>query len=125
VAISKDKTLLPQYLWGALAESSLVLLGYRLQDWDFRVTFRGIVKDNESLRKFSLAIQLDPAEQSGMHSELDEQADQKGQPDEQIVKTNAQKYLEEYFKPSKFRVEWGTSDSFIEKLWNKWQEWSR
>jgi hypothetical protein len=99
--------LIPLYLSAALAESSLILLGYRLHDWDFRVVFRGLIKAKHiSLRKFSLAIQLDPVEQR------------------EIANTEeARNYLKTYFEPEKFIVEWGTTDSFVKKLCQKWDEW--
>jgi hypothetical protein len=59
----------PLYLSDALAVSSLILLGYRLHDWDFRVLFRGIIRAKKGAEmyrsaqgKFGLAIQLDPKE---------------------------------------------------------------
>jgi hypothetical protein len=113
VKISQDTDanapIIPLYLREALTESSLILLGYRLQDWDFRILFRGIINAKHSnLRRFSLAIQLDPAKQQGVEN-----------PEE------AQHYLQDYFEPAKFRVEWGDTDSFIKKLrqeWNKWRQ---
>jgi hypothetical protein len=99
--------IIPLYLREALIESSLILLGYRLQDWDFRVLFRGIINaKHNSLRRFSLAIQLDPHQQQGIANVAE-----------------AQKYLQSYFEPSKFRVEWGSSEEFIQKLWQEWNKW--
>lgn len=114
VRVSEEKRdthagLVPLHLWGALAESSLILLGYRLHDWDFRVIFRGIIKAKHvSLRKFGLAIQLDPIEQREI-TNCEE----------------ARQYLTTYFAPEKFVVEWGTTDSFVKKLCQKWDEWRR
>lgn len=113
VRISQDMDanapIIPLYLREALTESSLILLGYRLQDWDFRVLFRGIINaKHSSLRRFSLAIQLDPTQQHGV-----ENAEE------------AQRYLKKYFEPAKFRIEWGDTGSFIKKLrqeWNKWRQ---
>jgi len=100
---------IPLYLSAALAESSLILLGYRLHDWDFRVLFRGLIKaKHDALRKFSLAIQLDPVEQRGV-----------------VNAHEARNYLEKYFEPSKFRVEWDNTDDFIRKLYRKWDEWRK
>lgn len=99
--------LIPLYLTGALTESSLILLGYRLHDWDFRVVFRGLIKARHvSLRQFGLAIQLDPVEQR-------EIKDSK----------KAQEYLATYFQPEKFIVAWGTTDSFVKELYWRWNDW--
>jgi hypothetical protein len=111
VAVAQDtdvrKPVIPLYLREALAESSLLLLGYRLWDWDFRVLFRGIINLQDSnLRMYGLVIQLDPEEQSGIVNGME-----------------AKNYLREYFEPSKFKVEWGDSEEFISKLWQEWKKW--
>jgi hypothetical protein len=104
---SQENPVLPLYLRKALTKSSLLLLGYRLQDWDFRILFRGIINTTPgSLRKFSLAIQLDPADQQAI-----------------ISSEEAREYLEKYFGSSNFNVEWGTTGTFVQKLWEAWEQW--
>jgi hypothetical protein len=98
---------IPLYLRTALAQSTLLLLGYRIQDWDFRTLFRGLITAKTSpLRDFSLALQLKLSEQEGVTD-----------PDE------AQKYLEEYFRSTKFNVIWNDADSFVHELWQRWNQW--
>jgi hypothetical protein len=100
---------IPLYLSAALAESSLILLGYSLHDWDFRVLFRGMITPKHgALRKFSLAIQLDPVEQGGI-----------------INAGEARNYLKKYFEPIKFRVEWNNVDDFIKQMYQIWNEWRK
>jgi hypothetical protein len=106
---------IPLYLSGALADSSLILLGYRLHDWDFRVLFRGIIEAKPGavrLRsakgRFGLAIQLDPMEQRGT-----------------INADEARHYLEKYFEPSMFIVEWDNVAGFIKRMYEKWNEWRK
>lgn len=107
--IDPARPMIPYYLREALAESSLLLLGYRLQDWDFRVLFRGLIQANHnSLRLFSLAIQLDPSAQEGIAN-----------PQE------ARRYLESYFEPSRFKVSWGSVQAFSARLWDEWNRWRR
>jgi hypothetical protein len=114
VKVVKEKTdqktpFIPLYLWEALAESSLMLLGYRLYDWDFRVLFRGLISARPpGALRLSLTIQLDPAEQSDITD-----------------KEEARNYLRRYFKPSRFRVEWGTADDFVKQLGQRYDEWRR
>ena len=104
---SQERPLLPWYLRKALTQSSLLLLGYRLRDWDFQTLFRGIINSTPpSLRQFSLAIQLDPKVRKEIIS-----ADQ------------MREYLEKYFSFSNFTVVWGTSQEFIETLWEAWKRW--
>jgi hypothetical protein len=50
--------ILPLYLTDALASSKLILMGYRLQDWDFRVLYRLI--GESKLRPTALLVQVDP-----------------------------------------------------------------
>ena len=66
VKISSDKDIIPLQLRGALAESSLLLLGFRLRDWDLRVLLRSILSGGFISTKCSrskVAIQLDPSAQ--------------------------------------------------------------
>lgn len=103
--------IIPPYLREALATSSLILLGYRLHDWDFRVLFRGLINAEQNYlrdRRFSLAIQLDPVEQKEIANEAE-----------------AQLYLQDYFEASMFKVEWGNTERFVEKLWQNWDKWRR
>jgi hypothetical protein len=100
--------LIPLYLREALAESSLVLLGYRLRDWDFKVLFRGIISAHSTaLRPFGLIIQMKP-EVGGIANLAD-----------------IQNYLKEYFGPAKFMVEWDSADDFIHRIWEEWNLWRK
>ena len=52
VAITRDPTIFPHLIHRALAGTSLLFIGYRLADWDFRVIHRGLVAATEaSLRR--------------------------------------------------------------------------
>ncbi|MDX1521535.1 MAG: SIR2 family protein [Anaerolineae bacterium] len=106
---SQKKRVIPLYLREALTQSSLLLLGYRLQDWDFRALFRGIIINTPpNKRKFSLAIQVDPAQQ-----------------DRIVEPQQAKEYLEKYFEASNFSVKWGNTDSFVQAMWQAWEAWRR
>jgi hypothetical protein len=94
----------PAYLQGALSESSLLLLGYHMRDWDFRTLFRFISKvrkpdSMEAKVAPSIAIQFRPS---------------LGRKENE---TRSLKYLEEYFKTGKFMVKWNTIQQFIYELW--------
>ncbi len=104
---SSAKPIMPPYLQQAIAKSSLLLLGYRLRDWEFRVMFRGLVRPS-SLRDFNLAIQMDLQQESGRASP------------EQI-----KNYLEKYLGSSNFTVSWLSPQTFMTQLWNEWQAWHR
>jgi hypothetical protein len=111
---SKQKNAyLPAYLRQKLTQSSLVLLGYQLHDWDFRILFRGLINTMpSSLRHFSLAIQLDPGGQDWIVSASDVNDYLKG-------------YFEVKEKQLNFTVEYGTTATFMAKLWEEWTKWLR
>ena len=88
----------------ALVDSSLMLLGYQLQAWDFRVVFRGLVTSKRASRRLmSVSIQLTP-EQQAMKDVAE-----------------ARQYLERYFKNFNFEIYWGDTQTFIQELWEQWQ----
>jgi SIR2-like domain len=100
VAVSRDQDLLPHQIQRALAGTSLLFVGYRLSDWDFRVIHRGLVMAGEqSLRRLSVTVQLprtDPAQQ----------------------------YLDRYFGAMKVRVYWGSAGDFMLELRERWHAFS-
>lgn len=90
------KRALPARLTKALRRSSLIVLGYRLQDLDFKVLFRGIIKEHRTLKMESVAIQLE-------ESDRDRQ------------------YLENYLQRQvDFKVEWASDPGdFIRELFQQ------
>ena len=109
VAISADKGIIHQDIKTALSDSSLVLLGYELQGWDFRILFRGLVAHQQrpGRRGLSVAIQLMPAT---------------GQSDDASDAYGAQSYLERYFDRANFKIYWGSPGGFVQDLWRQWEE---
>ena len=98
---------IPLYLYEALATSSLLLLGFHLWDWDFRVLLRGLLKHIETPhRKFNLAIQLNPEGQSSIRDF-----------------EKARRYLQDYLgNDYKFEVIWCDTETFIRRLWEEWKK---
>lgn len=96
VAVSRDWNTgaIPLRVRQALTESSLMMLGYTLRDWDFRVLFRGIIKPSLSeQRSKSVAIQVADDE-------------------------NEKAYLQNYLaKEADFEVFWGEAREFVQDLW--------
>jgi len=90
--------IIPSSLRLALGGSQLILLGYRLQDWDFRVLFRFIQKFERSDR--GMVVQLKPSEKENLES--------------------LEKYLKDYFDIRKFDIDWNTADDIVQKLWSDW-----
>lgn len=96
-----QKPVVPHRLRRALASSHLLLIGYHLRDWDFRVLFRFILnyRQNE-LAKQGICIQLKPKKEN-----------------QQILK-----YLRRYFNMKKFEIEWKSSEEFIQELLHVWKD---
>jgi hypothetical protein len=97
-AILRNKEVIPLRVRQALADSSLILLGYDLRGLDFKVIFRSLIKtSNTHLRPKSVAIQLSPADQ------------------------NEKDYLENHLRQeAEFEVCWETTPAFVEELWSLW-----
>jgi hypothetical protein len=110
VNVSKDEDLLPPRIQEAMAGTSLLFLGYRLSDWNFRVLFRSVVGYLEkSIARAHISVQLVPLREG--HSEAQRE--------------KAQAYLQRYFGDLKIQVYWGTATSFAKELKDRWQQYSR
>lgn len=104
IATTKLDLLLPT-LTGQLVHSSLLFLGFRLDDWRFRVLFRMIVTSEgaESMKTRShVGVQVNPDEQSMADVE------------------RARKYMEGYFQGGGYAPEisiyWGSVAEFLKEL---------
>jgi hypothetical protein len=97
---------IPLRLRQALAESPLLLLGYQLRDWDFRVLFRLVLK----FRKKELSPR-------GMVIQLKQDKKRLGNVEKAL------EYLSQYLDKRQFDVEWTNTDSFIQKLWDEWNRY--
>lgn len=75
----------------SMADSSLVLLGYNLRNWDFRALFWGLIKPRP-LQQTSVSIQLVPSE---------------------VERNYLQKYLGEF----EFKVYWGDIYDYLQELY--------
>jgi len=88
-AISSNKKLIPSLIQEAFTDSSLLLLGYRIADWDFRVLFRILAAYLEiSTRRKHYSVQLVPGNIS------------------ETQKEKAQKYLDQSFRELDIQVYW-------------------
>lgn len=94
----------PAYLKSALWDSSLLLLGYYLRDWDFRTLFRflsRIRKNSDGAMRRSIAIQFEP--HLGPARKQEEE--------------RSKNYLKKYFSTGKFMIKWSRAEDFIYELW--------
>jgi SIR2-like domain len=109
INVSKDRELIPPRIEKAMTGTSLLLLGYRLDDWDFRVMFHMLASYLErSTTRTHVAVQIAPVEDQA--------------PEEQ--KRKAQDYLDLYFEKYKkldIRIYWGSCQEFMEELNTRWK----
>lgn len=110
ISVSEDTNTqnpnIPLKLREALAENLLILLGYNLQDWEFRVLFRLISKFRrvESSPRSTTVIQLKPRPKK-----IDDE-------------TKSLEYLRNYFDNNKFSVNWESADDYIHRLAEEWDK---
>lgn len=98
--------LVPPVVQEALTNASLLFIGYRLQDWDFRVLHRGLIaRLTPGMQRISVTVQM-PAK--GPSSAL------------------AMSYLTKYFETRmNVRVFWGTAEEFVAELRRRWRDFAR
>lgn len=105
VQASKNKNLLPPPIREALSSRLLLFIGYSLNDWTFRVLFRGLLAVQPSYAQYShLSVQLPPT--------------RKGTPEEE--QDRIKEYLDEYFSKQNISVFWGTANDFAQQLRDRW-----
>jgi SIR2-like protein len=108
VEASKQPKMLPPRIQEAVTNSSLLFIGYRLADVNFRVLFRGLLNSlTKGLRSISLAVQLPPEEVS------------------ENERANMQAYLDKYFRNVEVKVYWGKADKFLVELHERWERFNR
>ena len=93
-----QKPIIPDILLKGLARSQLVLLGYRVQDWDFRVLLKFIQKYERVNR--GIVVQLEPGEKENPEP--------------------LKRYVEEFMDISNFGIEWNRNNvgSYVYELWS-------
>jgi hypothetical protein len=85
---------------GALTRHALLFLGYRLDDWDFRVVFQAIKSFRGGIkahRHHHIGVQLRPESQL-------------------IEREAAQRYLESYFGIDNVNIFWSDTRTFLDRL---------
>lgn len=97
--------IIPSEIEGALGTTSLLFIGYSLNDWNFRVLFRSISRFLEiSTKKKHVSVQLLPRE-----------GDDTPQQRERI-----KEYLNAKFHKLDVTVYWGTCQQFASELRQRW-----
>ncbi len=100
INFSRDPALLPSPVRDAISASTLLFLGYRLADWNFRVLFQMLRPDPDYI---SIAVLLPPG------------------PNEPSAE-EAQQYLDDYYGAMNLKMFWGTAQEFSSELRRRWAE---
>ncbi len=101
IGVSANRDLIPIAVRQALADTALFFLGFRVDDWNFRVLFRSIMRQEggSRRRKYAhIAAQILPEEGRFLEPE------------------RACRYLESYFQDSAISIFWGSSEDFVKEL---------
>jgi hypothetical protein len=101
IGVTRNKDLIRSVILRVLASTSLMFLGFQLDDWAFRVFF-SIIMDLQGggrRRDYAhIAVQVDPDEIRNL--------DPRG----------AREYLEDYFQDDSISIYWGQSIDFLREL---------
>jgi hypothetical protein len=106
--IARDyEYLLPTSVNEALASTTLLFLGYRLEDLELKVLMRGLLNhlDLERWGMLHVTVQIEAAE-------VDE-----------AKKQEVIRYFQKYFGESRIDVYWGSTQQFVADLHARWQEY--
>ena len=107
-AVNKMDPVIPHFVRRALGNTNLLFVGYSLEDWNFRVLMRFIMKQQGVLSH-------------DRHSSLSVQLSKKRMPPDR--RRLAEKFLERYLKTSSsIDVYWGDAGPFLEELLHRVQK---
>jgi hypothetical protein len=105
IGVTSNKELIPPVVRRALADTALLFLGFRMDDWSFRVLFRSIMNQGGGSRRrryAHVAVQIDPEE--GRIIEVDA----------------ARRFFETYFHGAEIAIYWGSVEDVIRELADQW-----
>jgi hypothetical protein len=114
IGLTRNNDLIPEFVRRTLVDSALLFLGFRMEDWDFRVLFRSIMgqEGGRQRKKYAhVAAQLDPEENRTLDPE------------------RARRYLQNYFggrdiggREISISLYWGNVEDFARELRQRWGE---
>ncbi|MCB0130037.1 MAG: SIR2 family protein, partial [Caldilineaceae bacterium] len=101
IGVTSNKDLIPEFVRRYMVDSALLFLGFGLDEQDFRVLFRSIMKREGRRRRSGyahVAAQINPEEGRILEPE------------------RARAYLETYFDDAAISIFWGSAHDFIGEL---------
>ncbi|MFI5458294.1 MAG: CHAT domain-containing protein [Isosphaerales bacterium] len=105
IGLTRNNELIPAVVRRALVDTALLFLGFRLDDWDFRVLFRSLMAKGGRQRSADyahVAVQIDPEDGRNLDPE------------------GTRRYLHRYFQDADIRIYWGNVDDFARELLDQW-----
>jgi hypothetical protein len=100
-SLGRDDTAIPRVVQRACATTLLLFLGYNLDDWSFRVMYKGLSGFLErNMRRVHVAVALSTSSQESPRESVERQRE----------------YLETYFQRSDLKIYWGTVQDFTSEL---------
>lgn len=107
IGVTRNSNLIPSDVLGVLVDSALLLLGFRMEDWQFRVLFHSLLDQQGNILRGAhphIAAQIEPEEGRILDPE------------------RARDYLNKYYGGAqedakiKFSIYWGNVEDFIRDL---------
>lgn len=96
----------PPPIQEALGTTSLLFVGYSLNDWNFRVLMRSVMrKINKSSKRMNVSVQLPPGDDSIVADRRDA----------------AEAFLCDYLGTEQVTVHWGDAGQFLAELRQRWE----
>jgi hypothetical protein len=107
IGVNSDQNRIPPGIKTMFEETVLLFLGFRIDEWDFRVLFRSILSQGDKWelnRDYKhVAVQIEPAQ------------------DRAVDPAQVRNYLREYFQEgSSIHIFWGTPEEFLRQLGERW-----
>ena len=101
IGVTSNANLIPDVVLRALTDTALLFVGFRLEEWNFRVLYQSVINQpgRQRRRRYThVAVQLDPEDT----------------PD--IDPQRAKAYLEGYFGEADVAIYWGSAEDFLREL---------
>jgi hypothetical protein len=105
IGVTRNQDLVPNVVRRRLADSALMFVGFGLDEWDFRVVYRSLMRSEGGRRRDEythVAVQLDPEEGATVDA------------------GRARRYLESYFQSARVSLYWGSTEHFVKELQDAW-----
>jgi hypothetical protein len=106
IGVTRNQDLVPKVVRRRLSDSALMFLGFRIDEWDFRVLYRSLMNtegERRRARYSHVAVQIDPEEGATIDA------------------GRARTYLENYFQSARVSLYWGSTEHFVKSLRSEWE----